>query len=408
MTFDKFNFDEKLQKALADVNYIEPTPIQDQTISKILEGNDLLGIAKTGTGKTAAFCLPILQLMLQNEKEVVAGSPRTIIIAPTRELVAQIGEDMKNYAKYTPFNIEIVFGGVAPGKQIELLSKRVDILVATPTRLVDLIREKVVDLDGLDYFVIDEADKVIQVSSSVDLKFISYKLPSKIQSLFFSATMSEDIEKLANELLKKAIRVRIDGDNDKGVIYEKVLYVKKENKEKLLLDLLKKKEVKSAIIIMNTKLAADNLVRFLTENGIRSEALHSSKSNTHRAKVVNHIKSREIKFLIATDLASRGLDIDNITHVINFDVPPKVTDYVHRIGRTGRADLDGFALTLCGVEERGFFKAIEDNRNIELLTHAYHSDAAKNATAKDINPPSRKAPFKFKPKKKKKSFNYRK
>lgn len=401
MTFDKFNFDENLNKALIDINFVEPTQIQAETISKILEGNDLLGIAQTGTGKTAAFSLPILQQIIENEKEVEIGFPRVVILAPTRELVAQIGENIQSYSKYTPFKTEIVYGGVKPEKQIEALKKKIDILVATPKRLADLMKEKIISLKNLDYFVIDEADKVIQTSARVDLHKVMQKLPIKRQSLFFSATFDEDVEKLSNEILKKAIKVKIEGENLKGSISEKVLYVKQEQKNRLLLELLEKKEVRSAIIFTNTKRVADDLVRFLTENDIRSEALHSNKSNTHRTKVVNHIKSREIKFLIATDLASRGLDIDNITHVINYEVPPKVEDYVHRIGRTGRAGLNGIAMTLCNIEQRSYFKKIENNRNIEMMTHPYHSDVARKAKGKEAKPKFKKVKHNYKGKKKK-------
>jgi len=399
MKFDTFNFNENLCKALDDLKYTDLTEVQEKSIPSILEKKDLLGISKTGTGKTAAFSLPILQMMIDKEKELEIGCPRVVILAPTRELVLQISQNIQDYAKYTDFVIEYAYGGLDVEKQLDNLNKKIDILVITPKRLVDLVKENVISLKYLDFYVIDEVDNVVQSSSRVDLQFINKNLPNKKQCLFFSATMSEEIEKLANKLLKSVVRVKVE---DKQCdIYEKVLYVRKEQRDNLLLELLDKKEVKSAIIFANTKRQVDDIVRLLTENKIKSEALHSSKSNTHRTKVVNHIKNRDIKFLIATDLASRGLDIDNITHVINYEVPAKFDDYVHRIGRTGRAGIDGTAFTICTIEDRLNFKVIEQRRKVDMLTHPYHSDVARKATSQKAKPVKKKIKNFSKPKRKK-------
>lgn len=402
MTFEKFNFNNILNNNLEQLNYEGPTQIQEKSIDNILEGKDLLGIAATGTGKTAAFTFPILHKMLEKKEEGKVGFPKVLILAPTRELVAQIGETIRKYSKNTNLKTDYVYGGVKPEAQIKALSKRVDILVATPKRLVDLIKEKIISLDELKYLVIDEADNVVQTSAGNDLKFIWQKLPQTRQTLFFSATFDENQEKLANLLLKSPVRIKVEKEQKKQ-IFEKVLYVKSVQKNNLLLDLLKKKEIRIALIFVETKKLVDDLVRFLTENKIKSEALHSSKSNTHRSKVVSHIKSGATKYLISTDLAARGLDIQGITHVINYEVPSKVDDYIHRIGRCGRAGNQGVALTFCSSQERGFFRKIENNRDIEMMTHAYHSDVARRATGKEAQIKHKKVKHTFKPKKRKKS-----
>lgn len=388
MNFDELKLNVELNKAISDLDYKVLTQIQIDSIPKILEGNDLLGIAKTGTGKTACFCLPILDKIISSPKKVEIGCPRGLILAPTRELCAQIGENLNSYSKYTKIQSIVLYGGVSTEEQIEQLKKPYDIIVATPIRLYDLMEENIIKLDTTEFFVLDEADKIIELDSRIALKTIIKKLPREKQSLFFSATMNEKIEELANEILKNPIKIRNEEKINFDLIEQSVMFVKKENKNKLLLELLSKKEAKSAIIFTNSKQSADNIVRFLTEYKIRSEALHSGKSNVHREKVVEHLKTRYIKYLVSTDLGSRGLDFENISHVINYEIPPNAEDYIHRIGRTARQLSKGVSLSLCASDEKSAFDRIEVLTKIKMkvLHNPYHNESAKTAKGSDAKP----------------------
>lgn len=385
MNFEELNLKPELIKALNELNFTLPTQIQEKTIPLILEKKDILALAQTGTGKTAAFALPILNLLLDDNIKTIEKNPKAIILAPTRELANQIYEDVNNYSKYTLLNVQLIHAGLEYEQQENALKNKMDLLIITPNKLLILLQQKMLTLANLQYLVLDEADKIIQTSANADLKEILKLTPFEIQTLLFSATMSPQIQELAKNIQKNHIKIDLKNE-PKQQIDQNVLFVIKQNKEKLLLDLLNKKEVKSAIIFTNSKNTADHLVRFLTENQIKSEALHSAKSDTHRTKVINNIKSRKIKYLIATDLAARGLDIDNITHVINYEMPITPESYTHRIGRVGRAEVRGTTFTLCSLDERNYFKKIEQKNKLQMLTHAYHSDVVKNAKAKDAKP----------------------
>ena len=380
MIFTDFNLRDELIKALDDLKYIVPTPVQEKAMPYIIDEKDLIGIAQTGTGKTAAFSLPILNFLLESKKKTKEMYPRALILAPTRELCAQIGEHIGDFSKYTKIKSLVTYGGVGAQPQIDALKQVQDILIATPGRLVDLVEQKNVFLDDVEVFVLDEADKLINMGLRVDLKKIMKKLPRERQNLFFSATMNKEIKSTANELLHDPVEVAIDVDEiSLKLIEQNALYVLKEHKTKALLELVKRKEVRSAIIFTNTKIVADNIVRSLTKNNIKSVALHSGKSNTHREKVIRWVKLKQIKFLIATDLASRGLDFCDMTHVINFEIPRDFESYVHRVGRIGRAGKKGVAFSLCSLNERAFFQKIQDSNKypITIVMHEFHSNLVK-------------------------------
>lgn len=388
MNFEELKLKAELNKAISDLDYKILTKIQAESIPYILDGKDLLGIAKTGTGKTAAFSLPILNKILQAPKTIEVGHPRALILAPTRELCAQIGENISNYSKYTSIRNIVLYGGTSTEEQIEQLKKPFDIIVATPIRLFDLMEDNIIKLNSVDFFVLDEADKIIELDSRIALKKILKKMPREKQSLFFSATMNEKIEELSNEILQSPVKIRDDEKVNLHLIEQNVMFLKKENKNKLLLELLSKKEAKSAIIFTNSKLTADNIVRFLTEYKIRSEALHSGKSNVHREKVVDHLKTRYIRYLISTDLGSRGLDFENISHVINYDIPTNAEDYIHRIGRTARYQSKGVSLSFCAKDEKSAFDRIEQLTKIKMkvLPNTYNDESVKTAKGSESKP----------------------
>lgn len=403
MRFVDFNLREELIKGLDDLKYITLTPIQEGSIGYVMEGKDFIGIAQTGTGKTATFALPILNLLLEQNKQAREQYPRALILAPTRELCTQIGQNINSYAKYTSIKSLVTFGGVSSEPQIEALKGKVDILIATPGRLVDLVGQKDVFLDDVVVFVLDEADNIIKMGLRVDLGKIMKKLPKVRQNLFFSATMDKKTKAVAKELLVDPVKVEVDAEEiSLKLIEQNVLYVLKEHKIKALLELLGRKEVKNAIIFTNSKSTADDIVRSLTKNNIKSEALHSGKSNTHREKVVRHIKSREVKFLVATDLASRGLDFCDMGHVINFEIPRDYESYVHRVGRIGRAGKNGVSFSLCSLDERDFFKKIEEGNKypIKIVMHDFHSNLVKS------NGGNKSRATYFKPKKKRSTTGY--
>lgn len=410
MDFKQFNLDDKLYKALSDLKYIKPTAVQEQSISHIMDKKDLIGLAQTGTGKTATFCLPILNSLLLSKTQSTPMHPKALILAPTRELCAQIGESIKQFAKYTDIKSLVTYGGVSSVPQIEALEEVQDILVATPGRLVDLVEQKNVFLDEVETFVLDEADNIIKMGFRVDLRKILKKLKKERQTLFFSATMNKEIKSTAKELLEKDfVTVEIKPEEiDLKLIEQKVMYVLKEHKVKTLVTLLKTKEVKRAIIFTNAKQTTDDIIRSLRKNDIKAEPLHSGKSNTHREKVMRRIQTKEAKILVATDLASRGLDFCDMTHIINYEIPRNFEIYVHRVGRVGRAGKAGIAVSLCCLDERIFFTNIEKKNKypISILNHEFHSNLVKtNAKNKDAAKYCRPKPFK---KKKTSSYSNRK
>lgn len=400
MDFDNLNLDENIVKALVDLNYSKVTTIQLESIPIILKGKDLLAISNTGTGKTAAFSLPILDLLLKSNKfdnnnNVVndknLGLPKVIILAPTRELVSQIGYLIGEYSKYLKgINYICLHAGFElENQKNDLKSKKFDIVISTPKRLLDLIESKTLLVNDLKCLVLDEVDKIIEEGSNFDLKKIFKLLPKKRQTLMFSATVNFEIEKVIKEILKKDyVKIQINEKSYIDLIEQNVLFVQTENKYKASLDLFSKSKIKNALIFVNDKKEADNLVRFLRNNDILSEALHSAKSNVHRVKVINNFLTGKIRFIIATDLASRGLDIENLTNVINFDLPIKTENYIHRIGRCGRANISGVAFSLCSSSEKIFLDRIENLTKIKLnvINHKYHSNFAQNAKGNDAKP----------------------
>ncbi len=360
MSFEKINLIKPIQKALAEEGYTVPTPIQRQAIPIILEKKDLLGCAQTGTGKTAAFALPILQILHEekrstHEKRII----HSLIITPTRELAIQIGESFTAYGKHTGLKNMVVFGGVPQKAQTDKLKSGVDILIATPGRLLDLMNQNFIDLRHIKLFVLDEADRMLDMGFINDVKKIIVKLPTKRQSLFFSATMPPEIVKLANTILVDPIKVEITPESPTvEAIKQSVYYVAKSDKKVLLVHLLKDPAIASALVFTRTKHGADNVAKVLNKAKIHAEAIHGDKAQNTRQRALNNFKTRQTRVLVATDIAARGIDIDELSHVINFDIPNVPETYVHRIGRTGRAGLSGVALSLCDSEEKAYLKDI--------------------------------------------------
>jgi ATP-dependent RNA helicase RhlE len=357
MTFTELNLTEPLIMALNDLGYKQPTSIQEQAIPPILNGRDIFGCAQTGTGKTAAFALPVLhQLAIRkNGPQQI----RALILAPTRELASQIGESIKQYSKQLPISYLTIFGGVSQNVQVKALSKRVDILVATPGRLMDLVQQGLVRLDHIEYFVLDEADRMLDMGFIHDIKRIISRLPAKRQTLFFSATAAPDIMKLAQTLLKNPVQVSVSPVSSANALVEQSLYyVSKENKRPLLKHILNDGGIDHALVFTRTKRGADRVARDLNKSGISSEAIHGDKSQGARERALQGFKNRKIRVLVATDLASRGIDVDKLSHVINYEIPEQAETYVHRIGRTGRAGSSGKALSFCTTEEISYMKDI--------------------------------------------------
>ena len=360
MSFNKINLIKPLQKALIEEGYKTPTPIQEKAIPIILSKKDLLGCAQTGTGKTAAFALPILHILSTEKysgpkKRVI----RALIITPTRELAIQIGESFSAYGKHTGLKNVVVFGGVNQRIQTSKLLSGVDILIATPGRLLDLIDQGYILLQNLKMFVLDEADRMLDMGFINDVKKIISKLPAKRQSLFFSATMPPEIVKLARTILVKPVKVDITPESTTvEAIKQSLYYVEKPEKKKLLIHLLKDSSITSALVFTRTKHGADKLVRILNKAKVLAEAIHGNKSQNSRQRALNNFKTNKTRVLVATDIAARGIDIDELSHVINYEIPNISETYVHRIGRTGRAGLDGVAISFCDSEEKPFIKDI--------------------------------------------------
>jgi ATP-dependent RNA helicase RhlE len=361
MAFKKLELIEPLLKALTAEGYTTPTPIQAQSIPLILERRDLLGCAQTGTGKTAAFAIPILQILHQ-EKEEDRG-PRKIkvlILTPTRELAIQIDESFAAYGKYTGLTHTVIFGGVSQFNQTNILRRGVDILVATPGRLLDLISQGFIDLKYLKIFVLDEADRMLDMGFIHDVKRIITKLPIKRQTLFFSATMPPEIQKLANVLLTNPAKVEVTpASSTVDAIDQSLYFVDKKDKPQLLLHLLKDPAIVTALVFTRTKHGADKVVKFLHREHITAAAIHGNKSQNARQNALSNFKAGNIRVLVATDIAARGIDIDELSHVFNFELPNVPETYVHRIGRTGRAGNTGIAISFCDGDERDELRDIQ-------------------------------------------------
>jgi len=361
MAFKQLDLIDPILKALETEGYTTPTPIQAQSIPLILEERDLLGCAQTGTGKTAAFAIPILQLLYTNKTEERGPKKiKVLILTPTRELAIQIDESFAAYGKHTGMSHTVIFGGVSQLHQTNILRRGVDILVATPGRLLDLISQGFIDLKFLKIFVLDEADRMLDMGFIHDVKRIITKIPEKRQTLFFSATMPPEIQKLANVLLTNPAYVEVTPVSSTVDAIEQSLYhVDKQNKTNLLLYLLKDKSMVTALVFTRTKHGADKVVKFLHKNEITAAAIHGNKSQNARQHALSHFKNGNLRVLVATDIAARGIDIDDLSHVVNFDLPNVPETYVHRIGRTGRAGNTGIAISFCDSEERTELKDIQ-------------------------------------------------
>ena len=361
MSFENLNLIEPIKRALKTEGYTTPTPIQEKSIPIILDRKDLLGCAQTGTGKTAAFAIPIIQLLSAEEAPQDRGvrQIRALILTPTRELAIQIGESFEAYGRHTRLKYKVIFGGVPQHSQTIALRAGIDVLIATPGRLLDLMDQRFVSLREVKMFVLDEADRMLDMGFINDVKRVITKLPPKRQTLFFSATMPMEIQHLASTILTKPVMVEITPVvATTNLIQQSVYFVEKSDKKSLLLHLLKDAKVESALIFTRTKHGADKVVKDLEKAGIGSAAIHGNKSQNARQTALSNFKSKRTRVLVATDIAARGIDIDDLSHVINFELPNVPETYVHRIGRTGRAGSNGIAISFCDAEEKQYLKDI--------------------------------------------------
>jgi ATP-dependent RNA helicase RhlE len=360
MSFEELDLIDPILKALKTEGYVKPTPIQEQAIPFILDKKDLLGCAQTGTGKTAAFAIPILQI-LHAENKIDNGHKiiKCLILTPTRELAIQIGESFTAYGKHTGLRHTVIFGGVSQLSQTNAIKAGVDILIATPGRLLDLVNQKYISLHHVGIFVLDEADRMLDMGFIHDVKKIIGQIPTKRQTLFFSATMPVEISKLANTILTNPVKVAVTPvSSTVDAIDQSLYFVEKSDKKMLLLHLLKDKSILSALVFTRTKHGADKIVKDLNKDGVKAEAIHGNKSQNARQRALDNFKKKVTRVLVATDIAARGIDIDELSHVINYDLPNIPETYIHRIGRTGRAGLPGIAFSFCDEEEKEFLRDI--------------------------------------------------
>lgn len=358
MSFSKMGLNTALQDRLAQLNYTAPTPIQQRAIPVVLEGRDLLAAAQTGTGKTAAFALPILQL-LTRDGATQLRTPRALILTPTRELAAQVAESLRNYGQGFELNTTVVFGGVAPGPQLKAFRRGVDILVATPGRLLDHLQQGNLDLSTVEMFVLDEADRMLDMGFIHDIRKVIAKLPKNRQNLLFSATFSGDIRTLAKSLLQNPAEIDVAPRNSAiELVEQQLVYIAKHQKKDFISWLIGANNWRQVLVFTRTKHGANRLCEQLGKDGLPSAALHGNKSQGARTKALEAFKTGKVRVLVATDIAARGIDIEHLPHVINFELPNVPSDYVHRIGRTGRAGLSGEALSLVSMEERPLLKDI--------------------------------------------------
>ncbi len=358
--FDFSSLNELIYRSLNEQGYSTPTPIQQQAIPHLLNGCDLLGFAQTGTGKTAAFALPILQKMIDSPKPRQPKMTRALVLAPTRELASQIADNIKIYSKYTALKSMSIFGGVGKNPQIDALAKGIDILVATPGRLLDLANEKHIIFDKLDFFVLDEADQMFDMGFIHDLRKIIKMIPTKRQTLLFSATMPTDIANLAKTVLVNPITVEVSPvATTAEKINQSIIYVEQENKNALLAKVMQDQTITRALVFSRTKHGANKITQKLVGLNISAEAIHGNKSQNARQKALDGFKSGAVRVLVATDIAARGIDVDEVSHVINFDLPNIPESYIHRIGRTARANKTGVSISFCSNDEKPFLRDIE-------------------------------------------------
>jgi ATP-dependent RNA helicase RhlE len=380
MTFTDLTLIEPILKALTEEGYTTPTPIQEQSIPIILQGTDLLGCAQTGTGKTAAFAIPIIQLLCATPHNDKKRKIRTLIVTPTRELAIQIEESFAAYGRHTNLKSTVIFGGVGQAPQVKALQAGVDILIATPGRLLDLMGQGFISLSGIEFFVLDEADRMLDMGFIHDVKKLIAVLPKKRQSLFFSATMPPDIVKLSNSILIDPTKVSVTPQSTTAETIQQFIYfTDKGSKNSLLLEILKDQRIKTTLVFTRTKHGADKVVKFLDKNNVKADAIHGNKSQNARQRALANFKDHSIRVLVATDIAARGIDIDSLEFVINYELPNIPETYVHRIGRGGRAGANGTSLSFCDAEEKAYLKDIEkliamkipviDNHPFPLMIH---------------------------------------
>lgn len=383
MTFDKLELIAPILRALKEEKYITPTPIQAEAIPIVLKGYDLLGCAQTGTGKTAAFSIPIIQRLYEQNKAGQQKGIKALILTPTRELAIQIDESFASYGRYTGLRHAVIFGGVTQKSQTDALARGIDVLVATPGRLLDLINQGFIHLNTLDYFVLDEADRMLDMGFIHDIKRILPLLPKKRQTLFFSATMPPEIMRLAEKILHEPEKVEVTPPSSTvDKIAQSVYYVERKEKVGLLKNLLEDKSLESILVFTRTKHGADKVARVLSKSGIPAEAIHGDKSQNARQRALNNFKEQTTRILIATDIAARGIDVDHLSHVINYDLPDVPETYVHRIGRTGRAGRTGVAFSFCDTEQLPLLKDIQKliGKQIPVISgHAFETTEVKEA-----------------------------
>jgi ATP-dependent RNA helicase RhlE len=374
MSFENLKLIEPILKALKTEGYTTPTPIQQQAIPIVLQGRDLLGCAQTGTGKTAAFAIPTLQLLYQDKQQHKEQKTiKTLILTPTRELAIQINESFAAYGKHTGLRHTVIFGGVSQNPQVDTLRRGIDILTATPGRLLDLMNQGYVRLDHIKILILDEADRMLDMGFVHDVKKIIAKVPVKRQTLFFSATMPNEIQQLADSILNRPEKIEVTPvSSTADTIQQELYYVEKNDKRSLLAHILKDKDIKTALVFTRTKHGADKVVKDLHKIGVTAEAIHGNKSQNARQRALTNFKNRTTRVLIATDIAARGIDIDELTHVINYEIPNIPETYVHRIGRTGRAGANGIALSFCDQEEIPFIKDIHKLIGKEIPLNEAH------------------------------------
>ncbi|HUR10866.1 MAG TPA: DEAD/DEAH box helicase [Flavitalea sp.] len=377
MSFNELQLIEPLLRALETEGYTHPTPIQQKAIPYILQQRDMLGCAQTGTGKTAAFAIPLLQILTnQKQQDSTNKGIKALILTPTRELAIQIDESFKAYGKFVNLKSLVIFGGVPQRPQTDALRRGVDILVATPGRLLDLINQQFIRLNNINFFVLDEADRMLDMGFVHDVKRVIALLPSNRQTLLFSATMPQEIQQLASGILKNPVKVEVTPVSSTAeTIVQSVYHVDKKDKKSLLIHLLEGTKIQTALVFTRTKHGADKVVKDLIRAGIRAEAIHGNKSQIARQRALTNFKSQHTRVLVATDIAARGIDVEELSHVINYELPNVAETYVHRIGRTGRAGSSGIALSFCDQEEKTFLRDIHKliAKNIPVVSdHPFH------------------------------------
>ena len=387
MKFEDLKLSHALLKAVKDQNYTSPTSIQEKAIPLILQENDVLGSAQTGTGKTAAFALPILHHLEQEKKDNNKRRIRALVVTPTRELAIQIEENFTAYSKYNNIKNTVIFGGVKQGSQTNALANGVDVLVATPGRLLDLMGQGFISLKDIGYFVLDEADRMLDMGFINDIRKILEKLPKERQSLFFSATMPSNILKLSSQILKSPQRVSVNPVSSTAqTIQQFIYYTNKSDKKELLFHILKDTNISQILVFSRTKHGADRIVRNLKKKNIKSAAIHGDKSQNQRQRALQSFKNSEVRVLVATDIAARGIDIDKLSYVLNYDIPNEPETYVHRIGRCGRAGEEGVSISICEPEENAYTRDIEKlikQKIEEVKNHPFpQTDKPMNARQK--------------------------